>query len=38
MITSGDIELLFDDYVWECEQKGILPEFDNWEDWWESLE
>ncbi len=38
MLTSDDIIIMYEDYVYECEQKGIIPEYDNWEDWWESLE
>lgn len=33
-----DIEILFDDYIFECEELGRAPEFTNARDWWESLE
>ena len=31
-----DLEIEYDDYVWECEQNGTNPL--SLEEWWESLE
>lgn len=37
MLTWSDIEILYDDYCYECEQLGIEPIADI-NEWWESLE
>lgn len=25
MLTVGEVELLYDDYCWECQAEGIVP-------------
>lgn len=38
MLMLWEIEEMYDDYLEECKEKGIEPEFKDATDWWTGVE